>query len=577
MKKNTLILICFLGLINANAQTNFICSAEQILLGNYNPLTYSATTTINHPDSISKGINARVSPDSLHAYLDKLRSFQNRNSGSDTISTIRGIGASRKWIYKKFQQFGLQNQNRLIPSYFQFDYGVCGINRHKNVLAVLPGADTTDKSIIIIEGHYDSRCKVVCDTACLAEGMEDNGSGTALVIELARVMSKYTYNHTIVFMATMGEEQGLYGAEAFADYVQLKGIQVLAVLNNDVIGGIKCGYTSSAPSCPGFGNIDSTDVRLFSFGGFSSFHKGLSRYIKLQHKELLKSIMTVSMNILVMTPEDRTNRGGDHIPFRQHGYTAMRFTAANENGDANLVSTYADRQHTSQDILGVDTNNDAVIDSFFVDFRYLARNSIINGNAAGMIGIGPKTPDFTMSTMGPGNLTFSITQQQQYLKYRVGLRTLTYDWDSVYVFTGTTSFSINNLPPNNYIASVASFDTKNVESLFSKELTVTVLGINELSKASAAVELLQNKPNPSDLATMITVKVNREMTYKDAYISIKDLVGKEVKRMKINLTEGVNEVQYDHGYNMSGTFIYTLVIDDKPIESSHPYPVWPHQ
>lgn len=566
-KKLTLLILVSAASLCIRSQTNFICSAEQILLGNYNPLTYKATNVINHPDSISKGINARVSADSIHAYLDVLRSFQNRNSGSDTISTIKGIGASRKWIYKKFQQFSVANENRLQPSYLQFDLAICGINRHKDVVAVLPGADTSDKSIIIIEGHFDSRCKVLCDTACLAEGMEDNGSGTALVIELARVMSKYTYNHTIVFIAMTAEEQGLFGAEAFADYTQLKGIPIAAVLNNDVIGGVKCGYTSSAPSCPGFGNIDSTHVRLFSFGGFSSFHKGLSRYIKLEYKELLKPIVSVPMNILVMTPEDRTNRGGDHIPFRQHGYTAMRFTAANENGDANLVSTYADRQHTSADILGVDTNNDAILDSFFVDFNYLARNTVINGNAAGMIGISPKTPDFTMVTNGPGNLTFSITQQQSYLKYRVGLRTTTYDWDSVYTFTGATSFSINNLPPANYIASVASFDSKNVESLFSKELTVTVLGVNELAKTSPGIELLQNKPNPSDLATMITVKVNKETAFKEAYIVIKDLSGKEVERMKIKLAEGINEVQYDHGYNMSGTFVYTLVIDGKPVQS----------
>jgi len=185
-------LIAFLFLVTTgffsavNAQTNIVSTnlvAEQVMLGNYNPTVYLATNVINHPDSISKEINVRVSPDSLHSYLETLRGFRTRNTGSDTISTIRGIGASRKWVLKKFQQFSLQNENRLLPSYLKFDLAICGITSHKNIFAVLPGTDTSDKSIIIIEAHLDSRGVGVCDTACLAEGMEDNGSGTALVIE----------------------------------------------------------------------------------------------------------------------------------------------------------------------------------------------------------------------------------------------------------------------------------------------------------------------------------------------------------------------------------------------------------
>ena len=88
-----------------------------------------------------------------------------------------------------------------------------------------------------------------------------------LVLELARVMSKYTYNHTIVFMITIAEEQGLNGASAFADYATQKGIKIKTVLNDDVVGGIICGQTASQPGCQGAGQIDSTHFRIFSFGG----------------------------------------------------------------------------------------------------------------------------------------------------------------------------------------------------------------------------------------------------------------------------------------------------------------------
>src|SRR5690606_24046638 len=240
-----------------------------------------------------------VSTDSLFSYLLALQSFQTRNTGSDTVSATKGIGAARRWIYSKFEEFSNQSGNRLIPSYLQFDQAICDQPQHRNIFAVLPGADTSDKSVIIIEGHMDSRCAGLCDTACLAEGMEDNGSGTALVMELARVMSRYTFNQTIVFLLTVAEEQSLAGATAFANYVKGKGIKVKAVLNNDVVGGIVCGQTASPPSCAGLNAIDSTHVRLFSYGGFNSPHKGLVRFTKLEYNEQLRPHVAVPMDIIV--------------------------------------------------------------------------------------------------------------------------------------------------------------------------------------------------------------------------------------------------------------------------------------
>jgi hypothetical protein len=271
------------------------------------------------------------------------------------------------------------------------------------------------------------------------------------------------------------------------------------------------------------------------------------------------------MGIHIMTDEDRTGRGGDHIPFRQHNYPAMRFTCANEHGDASNGPAYTDRQHTSTDILGVDTDSDLIIDSFFVNFPYLARNAVINGNALGMAAISPKTPDFTLTSNNPTELVINITDQQQYLHYRIAIRTTTNDWDSVYTFTGSTTQTLT-VAPGLYIVSVASVDSKNVESLFSKELMVTT-GINDVQATDQPIALLQNSPNPFDEATMISVSVSKVTSYKTAFISITDIAGKEVKRIPIALKTGINEVVYEHGYNMAGTFTYTLVIDGKSLQS----------
>lgn len=552
------------------AQTNTISTnpvAEQVMLGNYTPSTYMPSVVVDIPATIAQELNARISPDSLHAYLEGLRAFQNRNTGSDTVSSTKGIGAARRWIYSRFQDFSARNENRLLVSYLQFDLNVCNMMQHKNVFAVLPGSDITDKSIIIIEAHMDSRCDDGCDTACLAEGMEDNGSGTALVMELARVMSKYSFKRTIVFMTTTGEEQGLVGADAFAKYAKSKGIKIRAVQNNDITGGIVCGHTASPPGCPGLNDIDSTHVRLFSQGGFNSPNKQLARFIKLEYLEMAASSAAVPMGIHIMSAEDRTGRGGDHIPFRQQGFAAIRLTSANEHGDGNPTpSAYQDRQHTSDDILGVDTDADMQLDSFFVDFNYLARNAVINGNAATMAAVGPETPGFYITSPSKNEIKVHITSQEQSPAFRAAVRiNNNNDWDTVYTFTGTT-FTFGAIPDSAYAISVAAVDNKGIESLFSEELMMNTV-VESISETNGGVELLQNKPNPFDEKTIISVLVSKELQYKKAFITIMDIAGKEVKRLPVTLKEGINEVLYEHGYNASGSFIYTLVIDGRPIES----------
>jgi hypothetical protein len=572
MRKNYFLIVtlCLFFLNSSGQGAAFLCSdplAEQVMLGNYDPASYTASVVINHPDSISGGILQQIKADSLKSSVIKLAGFRNRNTGSDTLSTVHGFGAARNWVYSKFQQYSAANENRLIPSFFQFDQNICSMTRHKNIIAVLPGVDTTDKRIVLIEGHMDSRCEVLCDTGCIAQGVEDNASGTALVLELARVMSKYTYNHTIVFMVTTSEEQGLYGAEAFADYATLKGIQIKAVQNNDVIGGVICGATASPPGCLVENEIDSMKVRLFSNGSYNSKHKQFARFSKLEYKEQIVPFAPVVMEMAIMSPEDRSGRGGDHIPFREHNYTSIRYTSANEHGDANVADTsYSDRQHTSRDTLGVDTNGDMVIDSFFVDFNYLARNTVINGNTAAMAAIGPKTPDLLVTVIGTGLVQVQVTAATGYATYRCADRTTTNDWDTLYTMHSLIdTFAVSSA--STHFFSIASVDTNTIESLFSREVLVTVPnGVSEIRTASG-IELLQNKPNPFDEATTISVYVSKESAKEDGFILISSQDGKELKRLPISLKTGVNEVLYEHGYSVNGIFNYSLWIGGKMVQS----------
>jgi hypothetical protein len=573
MKKFILTLAGLIFFFQALPQTNMVVTnsvADSVIKGNYNPQSFLPPVIINQPDSIVQVIMQQVSSDSLHAYLDTLATFYNRNSASDTVSLTTGIGAARRWAYQKFAEISADNYNRLLPSYFQFDNSlICGVVQHRNILAVLPGADTADKSIVIIEAHIDSRCKDLCSDSCLAQGMEDNGSGTALVVELARVMSKCVYARTIVFMLTIAEEQGLYGAQAFAAYAVQQGIPIHAVLNNDIVGGIFCGHTSSPPSCPGFGDIDSMHVRLFSYGGFNSHHKQYARFVKLEYKEEVLPTVAVSTDIMIMSAEDRTGRGGDHIPFRQYQFTAIRMTSANENGDANTTDTsYHDRQHTSDDILGLDTNSIPGLDSFFVDFNYLTRNSIINATGIAMAATGPLTPDLNVIAIGNSSAEVTITQQTQYQQYRVGVRTLTNDWDSVYTFSNQLIDTITVPAVGNTIFSVASVDTNGIESLFSREVLINVVGVEQQAGNKNGIYLVANTPNPADEQTIITIFSDRIVKSKSSYLLISDVNGKEVSQIPLELQKGINEVLYNHGFHATGTFWCSLYVENKQIDSA---------
>lgn len=570
-------IIFFLFLIRcttfATAQTNFFfthAAAEQVLKGQYDPADYLANIVIDDPEVIASELSAHISPDSLKAYITTLSTFGNRNSGSDTVSATWGIGAARRWVVSRFEEFSAENDNRLLAGYFQFDREMCGVVQHRNMLAVLPGTDPDPNGVIIVEAHIDSRCEGLCDTACIAQGVEDNASGTALVMELARVMARYSFKNTIVFMPVIGEEQGLYGAEAFAVYCKNNNIPVHAVLNNDVIGGVICGHTSSPPSCSGFNSVDSTSVRLFSSGNFNSPHKQLARFIKLEYRENLLASQSVPMNIRIMSPEDRTGRGGDHIPFRSRGYAAMRFTAANEHGDAGVtVPGYDDRQHSFRDVLGVDTDGDSVVDSFFVQFNYLARNALINGNAVAMAARGiPKPAGFTGIRSG-NTLQIDIDAPDTLGTFRVALRTNSNDWDTVFTLTGSNHGMFPCNPTGLLIVSVASVDEAGIESLFSieKSILVTSTEENEVVDSEKSIRLFQNRPNPFDEATWISFWVNEVPKYRKATLQITDMGGKLIEVMPLSLKQGMNEVMYTHGYGVRGTFQYALFIDDKVVDT----------
>ena len=555
------------------AQTNIQVSnqlVENILTGNYNRGDYQPTLFIKNQDSLINGLINEISNDSLFSYLRKLESFYNRNTASDTHSNNTGIGACRRWIYAKFQQFSEQNENRLITSYLDFNKSVCGMGSHKNVMAVLPGLDPTSDEILIVEGHFDTRCEGGCDTTCYTPGMDDNGSGTGLVMELARVMSKYAFNKTIVFTTTTGEDQGLHGATAFAQYCADKALLVKAVFNNDVVGGIYCGYTSSPPSCPYAGHTDSTHVRIFSYSQINdsfrnSSHKQLARYIKMNQEEKINPKLLYPLIINLMIMEDRTGRGGDHIPFRKKGYAAIRYCAANEHGNGKGI--LPDRTHTSTDIIGVDTTQppDGSIDSFFVNLNYLRRNALSNGINVGLIANSPLVPNPEFIPVWTGIDILMKDKDSLFKNYRVGIRSKgsgTLYFDTVMSFTGNSKIHINKLDAGKtYFFSVANVEN-GISSLFSEEFSFEYkVSLKEYHEQTFS--LLQNSPNPFFKTSKIKIIAEPKIENKNASIVIRDITGKIVFTERIQLHGGINTYIFTNNGEFKGLYTYSVVIGNQ--------------
>lgn len=277
------------------------------------------------PSPLIQEIVDAVSVDSFVINVDHLFAFSTRNTVSDTLSDSTGVGAARRWIFDRFSQIARSNGGALIPEYFTFEETVCEtFGLHRNVLATLPGSIHPER-YFIVGAHFDSRGREECDPVEFAPGANDDGSGTAALLELARVMSPYTFENSVIFMAFTGEEQGLHGSEAYAAYADSLDLDIRGMLNLDTI--------SNAVNA--MGRVDSTSYRLYSMGPTGSPHRQLtrlSRWIGAQYEPELEG--------LVQNAEDRFGRGGDHQPFRRHGFTAIRFIETNEN---------TQEQHNDQD------------------------------------------------------------------------------------------------------------------------------------------------------------------------------------------------------------------------------------
>ncbi len=334
---------------------------------------------------------AAISADRMKALDTTLVGFGTRNTLSNATSTTRGIGAARQWIFDELKR----SSARLQVAFDTYQIAQQGrITRPvelRNVMAVLPGRTPRR---IYVSGHYDSlnlgpggqiasnsrppgagggvagglsgtpadpQVRPNIDYEIDAPGANDDGSGTVLTMELARVFAEsgLEFDATLVFICWAGEEQGLIGSAAHAQRIAAEKVAVEAMISNDIVGN----------SRGGTGVVDAASVRVYAVGPEDSPARALARYIVAA-----AATYVPSHRVRPMAREDRFGRGSDQSSFTQQGYPAVVFREANENFD---------RQHSARDTLDG------------VDFGYLAQNARVNAAAVASLALAPATPVVT--------------------------------------------------------------------------------------------------------------------------------------------------------------------------------------
>jgi len=424
-------------------------------------LFISANLTAQTDAKIYEIIDA-ISAKSIKNTVKTLTEFGTRNTFSDTISNTRGIGAARRWIKSEFENIS-KECNQCIETFYQKDFVSKQGNRRVphdawvvNVVAIQKGTKFPNR-YVIMSGDIDSRASNTMDYTTDAPGANDNASGMAGTIEAARVLSKYQFDSSIIYLGLSGEEQGLFGGAGFAKYAAKKGWDIIGVLNNDMIGNIK-GVD---------GVIDNRSFRIFSepvpanetekerkmrrlYGGeVDGISRQLARYVYKQTKTYMPE-----MNPMMIYRLDRFGRGGHHRPFNDLGFAGIRIMEAHEN--------YT-QQH--QDIRT--ENGISYGDTFeHVNFEYAKKLTAVNAITLAGLAWAPASPkEVAIGGIVEANTKLKWNAVKAAKGYKVYWRdTTSPTWDNSR-FVKETTFTLNGIVIDNFYFGVASVNENGHESV----------------------------------------------------------------------------------------------------------------
>jgi Zn-dependent M28 family amino/carboxypeptidase len=403
-----------------------------------------------------------VSADRIKADVKTLTEFGTRNTFSDTISDTRGIGAARRWIKSEFENIS-KGCNNCINVFYQKDLVTKEMGNRVphnayvvNVVAIQKGTKYPNK-FIIMSGDIDSRASDTMDFTTDAPGANDNASGMAGTIEAARVLSKYKFESSIIYVGLSGEEQGLFGGAGLAKYAKEKGWEIIGILNNDMIGNItgvdgvidNRSFRIFSEPVPANESENERRMRRFYGGEVDGISRQLARHI---HKSV-KTYMP-EMNPMMIYRLDRFGRGGHHRPFNDLGFAGIRIMEAHEN--------YT-QQH--QDIR--EENGIKYGDTFdHVNFPYAKKLTAVNAISLAGLAWAPESPkEVEIGGIVEASVKLKWTKVGGAKGYKIYWRdTTSPTWDhSRYV--ESTSFTLNGIVIDNFFFGVAAVGQNGHESV----------------------------------------------------------------------------------------------------------------
>jgi len=403
-------------------------------------------------------IVSEIDAHNIENTIRKLVSFGSRNTLSDQNDPNRGIGAARDWLYAEFMKAAQQSGGRMTVEKQTFEQPkaarVPQPTMLTNVLATLKGTQPESANrVYVVSGHYDSMCTSPTDAKCDAPGANDDASGTAAVLEMARVMAKYSFDATIVFMTVPGEEQGLLGSTHFAEEAKKGNMDIEAMFTNDIIGS----------SLGGNGVRDPHTVRVFSEGVPSnetpaeattrrsvggendSPSRQLARFIKETGEHYVPA-----MKVLMIYRRDRYGRGGDHQPFLERGYAAVRFTEPNE-----------DYHHQHQNVRienGIQYGDLPQFD----DFVYIANVARVNAASLAALASAPARPKnvtFPNSLSDDTPIKWDDNKEPDIAGYEIVWRDTTEAiWTNSRAVGNVNSYTMKGMSKDNYFFGVRAVD-----------------------------------------------------------------------------------------------------------------------
>jgi len=402
---------------------------------------------------------AEIDARNIERTIRKLVSFGTRNTLSVQDDPNRGIGAARDWLYAEFVKAAERSEGRMTVVKQTFEQAKAARipqpTMLTSVVATLKGRQAeAEQRFYVVSGHYDSMCGSPTNATCDAPGANDDASGTAAVLEMARVMATHKFDATIIFMAVAGEEQGLLGSTYFAEQAKKNGMNIEAMLTNDIVGN----------TLGGNGVRDRSTIRVFSEGVPSNetpqeanVRRGVGGENDSASRQLARFVReagqryTPQLKVTMVYRRDRYLRGGDHIPFLERGFAAVRFTEPNENYSHQHQNVRVENGTQFGDL------------PQFVDFPYIANVARLNAASLALLAIAPARPKgvsiVTARLTNDTDLKWQANNEPDLSGYEIVWRdTISPVWTNSLPIGNVLSFTMKGMSKDNYFFGVRAVD-----------------------------------------------------------------------------------------------------------------------